>query len=79
MNTQLIRERVNSSRKGFFFRLSDGTRVQVAHPDFVAVAPGQVVVIDSRTQGITRVDPLHVVAIEEEPPKRPRSKSKRSR
>lgn len=77
MNTQLIRERLNRSPRPFVFKLSDGTRVRVAHPDFVAVSPGQVVVIDSRTEGITRVDPLHVVAIEELPPNK--SKAKRSR
>jgi hypothetical protein len=77
MNTQLIRDRLNRTPKPFVFRLSDGTRVRVAHPDFVAVSPGQVVVIDSRTEGITRVDPLHVAAIEELPPNRPRPKRSR--
>ena len=68
MNTQLIRERLQDT-KPFVLRLSDGTRVRVLHPDFVAVSPGQVVVI-GRNEGITRVDPLHVVAIEEARPRR---------
>ena len=65
MNSNLIRERLNGDTEPFVFRLSDGTRVPVAHPDFVAASPGQVVVIDAKTEGITRIDPLHVVAIEE--------------
>ena len=65
MNSNLIRERLNRDTKPFVFRLSDGTRVPVAHPDFVAVAPGIVVVIDSKTQAQTHIEPLHVVAIEE--------------
>ncbi|HMO66244.1 MAG TPA: hypothetical protein PKE47_13655, partial [Verrucomicrobiota bacterium] len=77
MNSQLIRERLNRDTKSFWFRLSDGTRVAVAHPDFVAVSPGQVFVIDAKTEGVTRVDPLHVVAIEEAPPRKSRSRAAR--
>ena len=65
MNSNLIRERLNRDTKPFVFRLSDGARVPVAHPDFVAVAPGIVVVIDSKTRAQTHIDPLHVFAIEE--------------
>jgi len=76
MNSQLIRERLNQTTKPFVFRLSDGTRVPVLHPDFVAAAPGQVVVI-GRSGGLTRIDPLHVVAMEESPPSRSKSNGKR--
>ncbi|MBI3418176.1 MAG: hypothetical protein HY043_23040 [Verrucomicrobia bacterium] len=69
MNSKLISERVNTTPTPFVFRLSDGTRVPVVHPDFVAVSPGQVVVI-AEDEGITRIDPLHVVAIEEAPQKK---------
>ena len=65
MNSNLIRERLNRDNKPFVFRLSDGTRVPVAHPDFAAVSPGLVVVIDAKTERQTHIDPLHVVAIEE--------------
>jgi hypothetical protein len=68
MNSNLIRERLNRDTKPFGFRLSDGSRVPVAHPDFVAVSPGQVAGIDPKTEGITRIDPLHVGAIEEPRP-----------
>ncbi|MBI5773113.1 MAG: hypothetical protein HZA89_05130 [Verrucomicrobia bacterium] len=79
MNSNLIREHLNRDTRPFFFRLSDGTRVPAAHPDFVAVSPGQIVVIDPKTEGLTRVDPLHVVAIEELPPKKSKSNGKHSR
>lgn len=78
MNSNLIRERLNRDTKPFVFRLSDGTRVPVAHPDFVAVSPGMVIVIDEATEAQTHIDPLHVVAIEELP-KKPRTNGKHSR
>lgn len=77
MNSKLIRERINTTPTPFVFRLSDGTRVPVIHPDFVAVSPGQVLVI-ARNESVTKIDPLHVVAIEELPPKK-RSNGQRSR
>ncbi|MBM3823765.1 MAG: hypothetical protein FJ404_12910 [Verrucomicrobia bacterium] len=69
MNRNLIRQRVNGDSSPFVFRLSDGTRVSVVHPDFVAVSPGQVLVI-SKDESVTRIDPLHIVAIEEAPPEK---------
>ena len=60
VNSNLIRERLNRDTEPFVFRLSDGTRVPVAHADFVAVSPGQMVVIDAKTEGVTRIDPLRV-------------------
>lgn len=71
MNTALIRQRLNSDSSPFVLRLSDGARVRVIHPDFVAVSPGQVVVL-APDDSETKIDPLHVVAIEEVPPKRSR-------
>jgi hypothetical protein len=66
MNSTLIRQRINSDPNPFVLRLSDGTRVSVMHPDFVAVSPGQVLVI-APDESVTKIDPLHVVAIEEPP------------
>lgn len=79
MNSQLIRERLNADIRAFHFRLSDGARVLAAHPDFVAVSPGQIFVIDPKTEGVTRIDPLHVVALEEAPPARARNRSRSAR
>ncbi len=77
MNTNLIRDRLNRNSNPFLLRLSDGTRVHVAHPDFAAASPGQIAVIDPKTEALTLIDPLHVVAIEEL--KRSRPNGKRSR
>jgi hypothetical protein len=55
--------------------MSDGTRVPVVHTDFVAVSPGQILVI-ARNESVVKIDPLHVVAIEELPPKK---RAKRAR
>jgi hypothetical protein len=73
VNTNLIRQGLNEDAKPFVFRLSDRTRVRVVHPDFVAVAPGLVVVI-GKNYSITKIDPLHVVAIEEAGRKRSNGK-----
>lgn len=80
MNTQQIRERWHRDTKPFVFRLSDGPRVPVAHPDFMMMPPGMglIIVFDKRG-GETRIDPLHVVAIEEAAPKKARANSKGSR
>jgi hypothetical protein len=77
MDNNVIRQRINSSTDPFVFRLSDGTRVPVAHPDFVAVSPGQVFVI-GKNESVTKIDPHHIVAIEEKAPKRSGSGGKRS-
>ena len=77
MNSRLISQRINSDPSPFVFRLSDGTRVPVVHPDFVAVSPGQVLVI-GKDESVTKIDPLHVVAIEEPSPKK-RANAKRVR
>ena len=77
MNSQLIRERWHESTKPFIFRLSDGTRVAVDHPDFMAMVPGQIIVASKRGR-VTRVDPLHVVAIEEPSLKKSKANGKRS-
>jgi len=41
----------------------------VLHPDFIAVSPSQVLVIGP-DESVTKIDPLHVVAIEEAPPRK---------
>lgn len=64
MNSNLIRQRWHETTMPFVFRLSDGTRVAVAHPDFMMMIPGQIIV-SSKKGSLTRIDPLHVVAIEE--------------
>ena len=75
MNTNLIRQRLNRDTKPFVLRLSDGTRVAVAHPDLAAVTPGIIVVV-AKNYSVTSIDPLHVVAIEETPPRRSKANGK---
>ena len=71
MNSNQIRERWHESTNSFVFRLSDGTRVPVPHPDFMMMPPGAAQIIVSDKNGrLIRIDPLHVVAIEEGPLKR---------
>jgi hypothetical protein len=66
MNSNLIRERWQRDTNPFVFRLSDGTRVPVAHPDFMFMPPGFGLIIVFNKKGReTRIDPLRVVAIEE--------------
>jgi len=80
MNTQRIRERWHRDTKPFVFRLSEGTRVPVAHPDFMWMPPGMgLIIVFGRKGGETRIDPLHVVAIEESPAKKSRTNGKRRR
>ena len=53
-------------------------QVKKFNPDFVAVSPGQVLVI-GRDESVTKIDPLHVVAIEEPRKKAPKPRGKRAR
>lgn len=67
MNSNQIRERWHESTDPFTLRLSDGTRVPVPHPDFMWMPPGvaQLFVYDKNGKVTRRIDPFHVVAIEE--------------
>ncbi len=80
MNSNRIRVRWQQDTKPFVFRLSDGSRVPVAHPDFMMMPPGfgLIIVFDKKGRE-TRIDPLHVVAIEEAPPKKSKTNGKHSR
>jgi hypothetical protein len=76
MNSQRIRERWHRDTTPFVFRLSDGTRVPVAHPDFMWMPPGMgLIIVFGKRGGETRIDPLHVVAIEEVPPRGSKAKT----
>ncbi|HXT12936.1 MAG TPA: hypothetical protein VN873_15345 [Candidatus Angelobacter sp.] len=77
MNTNSIRERLHRDTRPFVFRLGDGSRVPVAHPDFAAVTPGLIVVI-GKGYSVTNIDPLHVIAIEERPSKKAKPNGKRA-
>jgi len=77
MNSNRIRERWQKDTKPFTFRLSDGTRVRVPHPDFMAMPPGfGLIIVYVPKGGVVQIDPLHVVAIEEGTTKKPKSNGK---
>jgi hypothetical protein len=69
MNVNLISQRIHSDSSPFILRLGDGSRVPVLHPDCIAISPAQVLVIGP-DESVTKIDPLHVVAIEEAPPRK---------
>jgi hypothetical protein len=71
LSLKTIRERLHKVPfKPFEMRLTDGRRVPIVHPDFVALG-GSVVVITDETDGVQEVDALHVVSLD------PLSKSKK--
>lgn len=77
MNSNRIRERWQQDTRPFTLRLSDGSRVPVAHPDFMMMPPGAgLIVVYGRRGGITQIDPLHVVAIEDTPVKKSKANGK---
>jgi hypothetical protein len=63
MNLEHIRERLADGFKPFFLELSSGRKVPVPHPDFIAVSKNTVVVLDEDDHA-TRIDALHITAIE---------------
>jgi len=79
VNSNQIRERWQHGSDPFTLRLSDGTRVPVPHPEFMWMPPGVALlyVYDKQGRITRRIDPLHVVAIEEGVPKT-RKNGKRS-
>jgi hypothetical protein len=64
MNPQIIRERIRNGFRPFVMHLSDGRLFAVPHPDFVAIGKNVVVVIGEDDVS-RRIDPLHIVSIEE--------------
>jgi hypothetical protein len=48
----------------YVIRLADGRSLSVPHPDFVAVSPRQVVVVNPQDEAVSRFEPLLIVALE---------------
>ena len=69
MNIEHIRERLANGFKPFALRLSDDRSIAVPHPEFIALGSRTVVVMDRRDHS-RKIDLLHVVSIEDLPPKR---------
>jgi hypothetical protein len=65
LNAKTIRERLHQSPfMPFRICLSDGRRIAVQHPDFVAIG-GSVVLITDRHDNIQRLDSLHMVSLDD--------------
>ena len=68
MNVELIRRRLTKGFRPFALVTSSGDRYPVPHPEFVFLTRRTVIVADD--DGLTtNLDPLHVVAIEDLPPR----------
>jgi hypothetical protein len=50
-------------------RLSDGSAVEVPHPDFIALGHRVVVVLDNKDRS-RKIDVLHIVSIDDVSPKK---------
>jgi hypothetical protein len=61
-----IRERLSNGFEPFRLRLTDGQRIEVPHPDFIALGRHVIVVLD-RNDVARKIDVLHIVSIEDIP------------
>ena len=61
-----IRERLSNGFEPFLLRLTDGRRIEVPHPDFIAVGKHVVVVLD-RGDAARKIDAPRIVSIEDLP------------
>lgn len=64
MNIERIRKKVTNGFKPFRICLTDGRKISVPHPEFIAVGRSIVIVVDKNDDAIT-IDPLHIMALEE--------------
>ena len=70
LNTKTIRERLlQTPFIPFKICLSDGRRIMVKHPEFVAVG-GSVVLVTDLEDNVQRVDSLHIVSLDDAPMKK---------
>ena len=64
MNLDPIRKRLHGEFKPFTIHLSDGRKIPIPHPDFIAVGRGLLVVLDENDVDQV-VDGLHIVSVED--------------
>ena len=70
MNLDRVRQRIRGGGfKPFVLRTSDGHEYAVRHPELILVAPRSLAVVDDDGVIVT-LDPLHVVALKDLPPKK---------
>ena len=64
MSIERLRERLSNGLRPFKVCLSDGTKIPVPHPEFVAMSK-RVVVVVGQNDHVYTIDPRHIVALEE--------------
>ena len=65
MDTTTIREAVRRRPfKSFLLRMNDGREFRVPHPEYVAVSPTVVVVIDATTNAAIWLEPMLIASLE---------------
>jgi hypothetical protein len=76
MNLAHIRERLRNGFRPFVVGLTNGRRFAVPHPEFLIVGRN-VIGVMGRNDVITTIDALHIVSINDLPPKGPPRKPSR--
>lgn len=71
MNLAQIRSRLRNGFQPFALVTTDGRRVEVPHPEFIAVGKSVVVVLGSDDLS-TKIDALRIVSIEDLPTRKKR-------
>jgi len=70
MNLDHVQQRMRGGGcKPFAVRTSDGHEYAVRHPELILIAPRSLAVVDDDGVIVT-LDPLHVVALKDLPPKK---------
>jgi hypothetical protein len=65
MELNAIREALHRQPfRPFSLRLADGRELFVPHPDFVALSPRRVIVINSQDESHSILEPLLIVSLE---------------
>lgn len=69
MNISAIRERLSNGFEPFALRLSDGSSVEVPHPEFIALGHRVVIVVDKKDRS-RKIEALRIVSIDDMPQKK---------
>ena len=69
VNVGQIKQRLENGFKPFEIQLSNGRRIRVPHPDFIAVGKRTIAVIGENDL-VSVIDALHIVSIDDVPAKR---------
>jgi hypothetical protein len=73
MKTERIRQKLTNGFRPFALQLSSRKRYVVPHPEFILVGRNIVAVL-GKDDSVTTIDALHIVAIEDLPAPRGRSR-----